>query len=607
MSAINESRAYKPLDFGADGVTGSVDAGGRLIALNRFHPRHGYITFTVAEPFTEEARYQPAQVRAYRKQLAALQGFGPYFTEPVMRREVSLLEDAIPHVRLYLTHGGQVEVTTLADKLGAIQHWIIKGCRPCWQGKLSLQRCAYTQLTEGGPLQPISLQNRLQLHNNGLLTLENPLLPAVMAIKGLPIQQTLQQEADTPLKVMIEGTSGEYWLVFAFGDSIEETIINADELSQVTHEKYFQAQRRVWQSRWRNIPANLLLRRGLSYGLFIAVPASNSLCLLTDHMLLPLSWTRDAYYTARALLSWQPENADLIRQHLLWLFEAAERPEGWWGRAYLANGRVKDKAFQLDQQLYPLLELAEYTLETGNRDILNQLLPQVKALLKMLMERKHKTHALFPTDETPADDPMTLPYHFSSHILLWYSLQKLTGAIGETIGEFAQIAEQVREDTLRLFSVELGGKKLFAYATDAAGHHTFYHDANDIPFAFAAQWGFLPATDETWRNTIEFAFSEKNKGGFYDGQLGSVHTPAPWPLGNIQELIIALSLNDEEWANRVRERLAEVAQWDGALPEAYNEQSKEVVSRHWFAWPNALLAYVELEAQKTGHDDTDHS
>lgn len=30
-----------------------------------------------------------------------------------------------------------------------------RGNPPVWRGRLSLQRCAYTQLTEGGPIPPV--------------------------------------------------------------------------------------------------------------------------------------------------------------------------------------------------------------------------------------------------------------------------------------------------------------------------------------------------------------------------------------------------------------------------------------------------------------------
>ncbi len=166
-----------------------------------------------------------------------------------------------------------------------------------------------------------------------------------------------------------------------------------------------------------------MVRRGIVYAAINAIPVGDGACFLTDHMLLPLSWNRDAYYAARALLSaGQP---DLVRRHLLWTFETAERPGGLWARCYLANGRPKDAAFQLDQQLYPLLELAEYLLETGDQPTAARLIPQVEGVLRALDARRATDALLFPTDETPADDPILLPYHLSSHILMWRALAKL--------------------------------------------------------------------------------------------------------------------------------------------------------------------------------------
>src|SRR5690606_8147628 len=161
----------------------------------------------------------------------------------------------------------------------------------------------------------------------------------------------------------------------------------------------------------------------------LAVPVNDGYCLLTDHMLLPLSWNRDAYYMARALLSWDHPDIDtrsVVRGHLHWMFETAERLDGAWGRCYLANGQIKDPAFQLDQQLFPLLELAEYMLETQDTDTFEHYRSQVEAVLSTLHQRRAAHAALYPTDETPADDPIAYPYHLSSHILFWVVLKKLS-------------------------------------------------------------------------------------------------------------------------------------------------------------------------------------
>ena len=174
---------------------------------------------------------------------------------------------------------------------------------------------------------------------------------------------------------------------------------------------------------------------------------------------------------------------------------------------------------------------------------------------------------------------------------------ELVGIVGlaqiEPDGPWTGMVDSVRDEPQRSFIASREGTPLYAYATDGAGRFHFYHDANDVPLALAPAWGFVSADDPVWRATVEFAFSPANEGGCYARRLGSIHTPAPWPLGDIQEMIIAQTLGDRGRARRAEARLVAAAQWDGALPEATAPDSIRVVSRHWFAWPNALLACVK--------------
>ncbi|NJL94027.1 MAG: glycoside hydrolase family 125 protein [Anaerolineae bacterium] len=357
----------------------------------------------------------------------------------------------------------------------------------------------------------------------------------------------------------------------------------------------------AWRVRWSSTPEDLLLRRGLLYGWQMAIPVGETRCLLTDHMLLPLSWNRDAYYVARLLLDWPSGGGpEIVRRHLLWLFEQAERPDGAWGRAYLANGQVKDRGYQLDQQIFPLLELADYALATDDHATLERLRPHIAPTLQGILARGQGW--LLPTEETPADDPIAYPYHFSSHVLLWYTLTRLAAL--PLAGDYPAQAAALHAAIWRAFALEHQGRRLFAYAIDGTGQAHFYHDANDLPLALAPQWGFCPATDPTWQATLAFAFSESNQGGSYAGGLGSVHTRAPWPLGDVQGLLMASAQGDPARYAAFLERLHRAAQWDGALPEAYAPGDFRVVSRHWFAWPNAAygLGIASKPAQPPKED-----
>lgn len=581
--ALDPAQGVKPLDFGADGLTGSVDRLGRIIALNSFHPVYGYVALTVADPFLEAERYNPAAVRAYRRSLVNLDGFGPQVKPS--ESHYFLLEHAVPYIRLILEDGSPVEIYSFGNEQGAIQIWRCSQ-RLRWQGRLSLQRCAYTQLTEGGPAEMPPVQSSA-VFENGILTLENPALGFAAAITGFSTEESgWSRMVDGPVELDLPGQAGDTVLCYAFGPTSAAARERAVQLAGLDPEHLLEQE----LTRWRAQTAGLdrLAARGLVYGQMLAVPVGETRCILTDHMLLPLSWNRDAYYAARLLLDSQP---GIVRQHLLWMFETAERPDGRWGRCYLVNGKIKDNAYQLDQQLFPLLELAEYVINTGDRSLWERLYPFITQVVNTLMVHKFADDWLFPTDETPADDPLALSYHLSSHILLWRTFRKLLEI--EPQSAWDDLMVNVREAIFRRFVFQLDQKSLFAYAVDAHGRFHLYHDANDLPLALAPSWGFVEASDPVWRATVDFAFSEQNKGGYYDGKLGSIHTRAPWPLGAAQEVIIARALHDPAREQRALAYLAEAAQWDGALPEAY--ENGEVVSRHWFVWPNAVLTSLLLE------------
>ena len=635
---LDRGHAYKPLDFGNGLLAGSVAPDGRLLSLNIYHPEHGYVTLSAVAPFADDRRYNQAAVRAYRAGLASPNartfGLRPLPGQALPAPEVYLLAGAIPHSRRY-TSSLNVEITTWAPHLdrqplpGAYQQWLLTNLDEhasawdyAWEGPLSLSRASYTQLTESGDLPMPSLASRLAFDGHEL-SLVAPELGAAAVILGLPPGPPWQQQGDGPLPV---ATSGRLTLAsqqtavltftFALGQTLDQARRLATQLANSNVENSLTNTLKARQNRSTLILSLLtnkltnsptrqlanLLQRAHTYILdCCTLPVNEGICLLTDHQLLPLSWTRDAYFLVQGLQAvGDPAVPELMRRHLLWLFETAQRPGGYWGRAYLANGRPKDRIFQLDQQCYPLLELAEYDALTGDQATVSRLLPHVPAVLDTVRARQANNAALFATEETPADDPLPLPYHFSSQILLWHTLRQLASLNDRhtfTELDLAPLAEAVRAAVLQHFASQYGGIQLFAYATDLHGNYHFYHDANDWPVLLAPLWRFCRTDDALWRATIDFAFSPANNGGYYPGPaggLGSVHTPGAWPLGDAQEYLYARLIGDGARAETALNRLAATACWDGALPEARDESSGAVRSRHWFAWPGAALMAVLL-------------
>jgi hypothetical protein len=516
-------------------------------------------------------------------------------------------------------------------------------------GVISVNRASYGELTEGGPIPPPPVQNAFSV-TPCEIKIANPNLRTGVSFQVYSgVNQVISCSP-----VLING-GGQYPLevqderILRLPPHSEQTVLSVfaiipverrGSMPEINCDEILQA----WK-RFLNKPAfiasvglepvflnpktdsafpqpegkgisrheviNYLINRNVDYILSCcAVPVRSGTqehtCLLTDHQILPLSWNRDAFYQTRLLRTFllrrgsqlqdgqKDEIRRVIRSHLLWTFEIAERVDGFWGRSYTPGGQVKDRAFQLDQQCYPLLELISYLDEFSGDDLFPRLLEKITSIVGNLLALKGDETWLLRTEETPADDRIGLAYHFSSEILWWYlckNLHRLNLRYSFSRWDFARIAQSIMEDIDKYMVVESSGQ--FCYATDLATGYRLYHDANDLPTVFAPDWGFCSPRDPVWLKTMEFAFSEANHGGYYSGPfggLGSVHTPSPWPLGEIQRLIFSRLVKDWKLYEVTLNKLISLAQSDGLFSEAVSAVDGQVVSRHWFSWPGALLS-----------------
>ena len=293
-----------------------------------------------------------------------------------------------------------------------------------------------------------------------------------------------------------------------------------------------------------------------------------------------------------------------VKGHLIWVFRYAQRPHKFWHRSYLTTGRPKDgPVFQLDQQCYPLLELCDFWETFPEDQVLVEDLLRSETLLQvvdLIESRRDPASGLFPTDETPGDDEVEYPFHFSSHVLLWRAFSKLAKVAeqlmsGSGLGKrLASLAAAVHKATMVHF-LSSGSNPMFSYLVDGKGKRTFYHDANDLPTLFAPSWGFLRTgtEEQAWHNTMRFGFSNANEGGFYAGGtfegLGSVHTRNPWTLGFFQQWRYSQMIGDVDGEAEVWRKICDVMLWDGMFSEAVDGETGEVTSKAWFSWPGAMI------------------
>jgi len=531
-------------------------------------------------------------VREHRAALAAPDrpSFGLALLEA--GSQAFFVEDALP-IAVIDSTDSRIEVTTFAPagRAGLVQLIRVSSrrtrfsLRTEWTGRPRLGRADYTQITEGGPLPSPAAAPREGREGDVLWIDDRALEGAVAFALPGPVQ-------------IDAGGSALLVVAVAIGTQLADVVAESRALARDAT-VLASAEVRSRASFWRGVglegdgERKHLIRRGIAYALDCAQSrvSDRAVAIITDHEILPLVWTRDAYYICRALLALGPNEPRAIlavEQFIVWLFEIAERREGAWPRSALASGKAKDVAFQLDQQLYPTLLVADHARLAATTALRERYEELCRATLDAVLARR-SAFGLVPTAETPADDPLRQPFHFSSHILLWHVLR--------AFGHGA--AEEIRAATLEHFASE----ERFAYAIVGAqgtgARH--YHDANDLPTVFAPGWGFCGADDPQWRATIAFAWSEANEGYFPGafGGLGSLHTPRPWTLGDLQEIVVARVQGDHERETRARARLGAVQTWDTLLAEAYDERTGAVAARHWFAWPAAVRALLESDPMLT--------
>lgn len=612
---LDLAAADKPLDIGNGIIAASIGRTGQIQALSGVHRTHGSIVLSTDVAFDDDRRFDVSAVRRHRRGLADPDGPGITISTPGAWQalEAALLADAVPRLRLAM---GPVRatVTTWAplepSVAGVVQTWDLHNTarQPTHvagrvTGLGQLTRASLTQLTEGGILPAPDPSTTLAV-DAGVVVVEAPALPAV-ALLHVQLRRGSTSGTRTPVPeielTMAPDEQAQVVLRISLGETRPQAHRALTALSPDSLEPTLARWMDTTGATLTSLPgvadtqAERLVTRAINYatGACTAV-VDNTTCVLTDHRILPLTWTRDAYWTCTALAETHAGGAaDLIRRHLAWLFDVAERPDGWWARSYLPSGAIKDPAHQLDQQCYPLLEAIDHAQRSHDAATLRRHADTIGDVASRLLAQRHPT-GLLATDETPADDPLDLPFHLSSNLLAAHTFRRLAD-VADTVDLDRPALTEAASRTLAAITehltIEVDGQGCLAYATDLSTSR-WYHDANDVPTVLAPRWG-LDIPLDLWEATLEMAFSPANVHGFAPGPmggLGSVHTPGAWPLGDAQELMFAAWTGDRPRSTRVLTRLATTASWDGSLPECRDPDTGAVRSRHWFAWPGCLLA-----------------
>jgi uncharacterized protein len=582
--------AVKPLDLGSGRVCASFDpSSAAWLSFGAPHHEHGFVELSALPPFDEAGRGDPAATRRHR--LAMTRGDHAFLSLTVDGASPRLEpDDSDPIAPRWSAGGIQCRATTAPDEAVIRHSWsigAIRGRHPSVVLRLRgrIDRPALAEITERDPLDPTGATTSWSAAGQ-TVRVESPELPASFAVSVEDAAVEWQRSSGGGV---VDGTIS--WpqdgdrLAFTIAVAITTPVPSpVDRLAPADGPQ----------------EADRVVRRALAYvrGCTALEVAPGERTILTDHRILPLSWTRDAYWQALALLAADgPGDRRRVADHLRWLWRRCERPDGRWMRSHHANGRRKDLAFQADQQLYPIIELADYWRVTGDVPggvAWDVAVPRAWAAT---LEARDAVTGLIASEENAADDPAAAPFIAASQILFCYAAVRAAeiadaGALEFDTGALHAVAAEVRASFDRRIA---GGTSAWPYAVDAAEQRVAYHDANDLPVALAPIWGFCRADDPGWTATMAFALSPANPGWVEGARpgLGSAHTHGPWTLGLIQAWIAARIIGEDESARAAQRQLEEVAFGDGMLPEAYDPDGDARV-RHWFAWPGAAFAALRL-------------
>ncbi len=301
-------------------------------------------------------------------------------------------------------------------------------------------------------------------------------------------------------------------------------------------------------------------------------------------------WDRDSLlWSFPAILMVDPPYA---REMLGYVFGRQGRNVGIHSR--FIDGTVLEPGFELDELCAPVLALAGYVRETGDRTVLTQpdILSGVERILCRLAEKKHPEFALYETMLQPTDDMHVYPYLTYDNVLVWRILTDLAELYegiwdGKRCRRLSHMAEETRAAVAAHCVKEKDGKAIYAWSVDLEGNWDVYDEPPGslllLPFR-----GFCSPDDEIWKNTVAVIRREEYPYSFAGcpiAEIGCPHAPHPWVLSIANSL---LSGNRD----KAKEHLLRCVMDNGIACESVDEITGESATGDAFATCAGFLSYA---------------
>ena len=397
----------------------------------------------------------------------------------------------------------------------------------------------------------------------------------------------------------LEGRADE---VFWFGIGYEEVAAatSAKEMLRQGYDAQY-AKTSSWLSKRERFTGDGKLDALLNRNMFFSLFFGSGLTIDTEEFVLvtsrsPRYYVSAAYWDRDSLLWSFPAilmaDAEIAREMLRYVFVRQIKNVGIHSR-YI-DGTVLEPGFELDELCAPILALARYVKQTGDRPILTEpcILSGIERILRILQSKKHPHIELYETMLQPTDDMHVYKYITYDNVLVWRMLTDLTYLYGniwpqERTQMLQAQAENVKAAVAEHCIKEKDGKRFYAWSVDLAGNWDIY-DEPPGSLLLLAHYGFCKQDDAVWMNTVQIIRDPSypySYAGCPIAEIGCPHAPHPWVLSIANSL---LSGNAES----ARKHLLLCEMDNGIACESVDEVTGESRTGDAFATCAGFLAYA---------------
>jgi uncharacterized protein len=285
----------------------------QILQLSAYHPIHGIIVASPHAQFDGSRFNDPEYVRSYRSLMLQditheRHGFGARLEGEPRNIEIGFRGNADIQINFDLENisveqqlavnvdGTATQLTTLSSRIDTVVPYV-------FGLEVSVNRASYGQLTEGGPLPIPESKNVFNIQEDrGRFVVTSPNLDAKLegslVVDGHPVDLMSQLQSCTshakPISAMYAskvrvqpGRSITLAATFYLSSGVISS--KMDSVNRL----YSTAAREQWQL--GNDEEGMIIKRNLEYILGnCTIPVGDGeVCLITDHVALPLGWNRD--------------------------------------------------------------------------------------------------------------------------------------------------------------------------------------------------------------------------------------------------------------------------------------------------------------------------